>query len=110
MVIYQMLDIHSKTGMGVRGGTPIVMEALKRGASRTLASYVVGTPYVSSWISVVIFESYTSPYDGSNTGDSVASWGASGVGSLMFIPALTKFTNETSVDLHNTHCMCISKL
>jgi hypothetical protein len=39
---------HSKTGMGMRGRKPTVVEALKRGTSRTLAFCVSGTPYVSS--------------------------------------------------------------
>jgi hypothetical protein len=91
---------HSKTDMGVRGGKPTVAEALKRGVSRTLTSCVAGTPYVSSWLSVVICESYTSSSDGSTAGSSVASWGAFSVGSLIFIPALTTWFHETSVDLH----------
>jgi hypothetical protein len=86
------------------------VEALKKGASRTLASCVTGTQKNYSWLSVVIFESYTYSSDGSTAGSSVASWGPFGVGSLMFIPALTNCTHETSVDLHNTHCMCSSKI
>jgi hypothetical protein len=92
---------HSKTSMGVRGGKPTVAEGLKRGDSRKLAYNVDGRPHISSWLSVVIFESYTSSSDGSTTGSSVTSWGEFGVGSPMFIPALPKCTHETSVDLHN---------
>jgi hypothetical protein len=99
---------HSKTGMGVRGIKPTVVEALKRGASRTLAYCVGGTPNVSSWLSVVICESYTSSSDGPITGSSVVSWGYFGVGSLIFIPELTTCIHEKSVDLHNIHCMCSS--
>jgi hypothetical protein len=66
---------HSKTGMGMRGDTPTVVESLTRGTSRTLAYYVAGKPHVSSWLSVAIFELYTSSSDGYTTGSSVASWG-----------------------------------
>jgi hypothetical protein len=45
-----------KTDMGVRGGKPTVVEALKRGASRTPDSCVNGTPFFSSWLAVVIYE------------------------------------------------------